>query len=126
MGGDFAEAFLEVLIARQRFQTIIDNKAFFYLTVLESIMTIPGFKLRFMKLSKMPFLPAPLEKIKGSMIDNQSPLGIFLRLSILGFTPSFYHQEAEAINRMEEKIRSEFGRDKYLRDRKKYYEDLQQ
>ena len=60
MGGDFPEAFIEVLIARHRFQTIIDGKAFFYLTVLESIMVIPDFKLRFMKLPKIPFMPASL------------------------------------------------------------------
>ena len=126
LGGDFPEAFIEVLIARQRFQTIIDGKAFFYLTVLESIIGIPDFKLRFMKLPKMPFMPATLEKVKGSMIDRQSPLGIFFRLSVLGFTPSFYHQESEALNRMDEKVRNELGKDKYVKDRRKYYEDLQQ
>jgi hypothetical protein len=33
-GGDFAEAFIEVLIARQRFQTILDAKAYFYINTL--------------------------------------------------------------------------------------------
>lgn len=33
-GGDFPTAFLEVLIARQRFQTIIDGKAIFYISTL--------------------------------------------------------------------------------------------
>ena len=60
LGGDFAEALLEVLVARHRFQTAIDSKAFFYLTTLESLMAIPDFKVRFMKLPKTPFLPAPL------------------------------------------------------------------
>lgn len=101
IGGDFAEAFIEVLIARQRFQTILDSRAFFYLTVLDSLMTIPEFKATFLKLPKTPFLPVELAQVQGSMIDTRSPLGIFLRPSILGSTPGFFHQELEATKRYE-------------------------
>ena len=41
LGGNFAQSFVEVLIARQRFLTILDSKAFFYITCLENVLTIP-------------------------------------------------------------------------------------
>jgi len=49
-GGDFAQSFIEVLVARQRCQTIFDAKAFFYLNTLETLMAIPELKAKFMKL----------------------------------------------------------------------------
>lgn len=51
-----------------------------------------GFKNAFFNLPKAPFLPMSLDKIKGVMIDNQSPFGCFVRQSILGHTSSPYHQ----------------------------------
>lgn len=92
-GCDLAGSFLEVLIARQRFQTILDGKSMFYLSTLESLMQRPELKAKFMKMDKNPFLPAELSKIQGSALDRQSPLGIFLRLSILGHNPGPFYQE---------------------------------
>ena len=90
--GDFAVSFLEALVARERFQTITDSKAFFYLTILESACSNTDIKKIFFKLPKMPFLPMPVDKIKGSMLDTQSPFGVFCRQSILGYSPGPLHQ----------------------------------
>ena len=54
---------------------------------------IPEFKKQFLSLSKMPFVPQPIEKITGAMIDTQSPFGLFSRVSVLGINPGFYYQE---------------------------------
>ncbi len=83
---------MEVLISRERFQTISESKAFFYLTLLLDLLMIPEFKKRFFRLSKLPFLPADFDKLKGSMMDTQSPFGLFARISVLGINPGFYHQ----------------------------------
>jgi hypothetical protein len=53
---------------------------------------MPQFKTQFFKMSKTPFLPTKLEKIKGSMMDTQSPFGLFARTSVLGQNPGFFHQ----------------------------------
>jgi hypothetical protein len=53
---------------------------------------IPEFNKRFFRLSKIPFLPADFDKLKGSMMDTQSPFGLFARISVLGINPGFYHQ----------------------------------
>jgi hypothetical protein len=54
---------------------------------------IPEFKKKFVTLKKMPFIPAPFEKLTGSMIDTQSPFGIFARTSVLGTNPGYFYQE---------------------------------
>lgn len=57
-------------------------------------MQMPEIKAKFMKLQKTPFLPAEISKIEGSLLDRQSPLGLFLRLSILGHNASpYFYQE---------------------------------
>lgn len=89
----FEECFLEVIIARARFQTILDSKIYFYLTVLQELLVIPEFKKKFFHLSKCPILPVEASKIQGPMIDTQSPLGILMRDSILGTLPGYFHQE---------------------------------
>jgi hypothetical protein len=91
-GENFGEAFLEVLIARQRFQTIVEGKAYFYVNLLQTLMTNPELKAKFMRMKRAPFLPAKLTKIQGSSLDRQSPLGLFLRMSILGQNPGPFFQ----------------------------------
>jgi hypothetical protein len=44
LGGGFPSAILEVLLARQRFQTIQDGKAFFYLGVLLELAGEPEYR----------------------------------------------------------------------------------
>jgi hypothetical protein len=44
-------------------------------------------------MSKNPFTPTTIYKLKGSMIDTQSPFGLFARTSVLGILPGFFHQE---------------------------------
>ena len=56
-GDTFLETFIEVLLARQRFQTIVGNKVFFYLTVLRTFLENPAFKQRFLSLKHTPFIP---------------------------------------------------------------------
>jgi hypothetical protein len=38
------------------------------------------------------------------MMDTQSPLGVFLRISVLGSKPGYFHQESEAVQRFEDRI----------------------
>lgn len=92
VGGDFAETFLEVLCTRQRFQTILESRAFFYLTVLLDLVMIPEFKRKFISMKKLPFIPGPMQKLNGSMMDTQSPFGLFVRTSVLGTSPGFFFQ----------------------------------
>lgn len=61
----------------------------------------------------------------GSKIDKQSPLGLFLRLSVMGHSFDFFHQEKEAVERFERKMREEFGSERFGREKLKYYGDLQ-
>lgn len=55
-------------------------------------MSVPELKAKFIKLQKAPFLPAELYKIQGSMLDRQSSLGLFFRMSILGHNPGPFYQ----------------------------------
>lgn len=55
--GDFAECFLEVLLARQRFQNILDSKAYFYQSLLVDLISIPEFKHKFMHLKNLKWIP---------------------------------------------------------------------
>lgn len=123
--GKFTEVFLEVLCTRQRFQTILESKAFFYLTILLDLLQIPQFKKQFFNMEKMPLLPKTMDKITGSMIDTQSPLGLFARTSVLGTSAGLYFQEKEITQRYEERMITEFGHEKIVRDKLKYYADLQ-
>lgn len=93
INGNFAQSFIEVLIARQRFLTILDSKAFFYITCLENVLTIPEFKEKFLSLNVTKFIPEETLKMPGSKIDRQSPLGLFLRLSVMGNLYDYFHQE---------------------------------
>jgi len=43
-------------------------------------------------MSKNPFLPTEIQKLRGSMIDTQSPFGLFARTSVLGTLPGYFHQ----------------------------------
>ena len=41
-----------------------------------------------------------MSKIEGSIIDTQSPFGVFTRMSVLGHNAGmFVYQELEALNR---------------------------
>jgi hypothetical protein len=86
---------------------------------------IPEFKKKFIAMKQMPFVPATFDKLKGSMIDGQSPFGLFARTSVLGTNPGFFFQEKEITARFEERMMAELGHDKLTRDRLKYYADLQ-
>ncbi len=125
MHGSFTESLLSTLIARQRFQTIIDGKAFQYLTLLGELMSIPDFRASIFKMAKEPFIPGDKGKMKGSMIDTISPFGLFMRTSVLGMIPGYYHQESEAFNRFEERLLIEFGNERITKDKLKYYSNLQ-
>ena len=92
MDGNFAQAFIEVLTARQRFLTIIDPKAFFYVTCLENVLAIPEFKEKFIYLNNIKYIPEEAVKIPGSKLDKQSAMGLFLRLSVLGNFYDYFHQ----------------------------------
>lgn len=80
IGAKFYDEFLQVLLARQRFRTILDQKAFVYLTLFVDLLNEGDIRERFMNI-----------KDWGGLID-QSPFGIFLRLSILGQKTGNYHQ----------------------------------
>lgn len=88
-------------------------------------MSVPELKAKFMKLQKAPFLPTELHKIQGSMLDRQSSLGLFFRMSILGHNPGPFYQENEACRRYIEKVTNDLGKDRFGKDRVKYYTDLQ-
>ena len=93
--GDFIGSFFEVLLARERFKTILDPKAFLYINILEALVSNPEFKIKFFHLPNSPFLPQNLHKIKGSTLDTQSPFGLFVRISLLGQSAGYFHQEME-------------------------------
>lgn len=59
------------------------------------------------------------------MIDTQSPFGLFSRISVLGTNAGFYHQEKEVQKKYEERMIEEFGHEKLVKDKLKYYADLQ-
>lgn len=56
-GQTFLETFIDVLLARQRFQSIISNKLFFYTSLLRSFLENEAFKKKFVSLKHCPFLP---------------------------------------------------------------------
>lgn len=62
------------------------------MTLLLDLLQVPEFKKSFLKMTKMPFLPAQFNKITGAMMDTQSPFGLFARISVLGLNPGFYFQ----------------------------------
>lgn len=43
-------------------------------------------------------------------MDTQSPFGLFARMSVLGTTPGYYHQENEVNAKFEERMMMEFGK----------------
>lgn len=92
IGLEFYDEFLQVLLARQRFQTILDPKAFTYLTLFVELLADADVRRRFFGI-----------KDWGGHID-QSPFGIFLRLSVLGQSVGNYHQEKLAVQRFEERL----------------------
>lgn len=56
-------------------------------------MMIPQFKSKFFRLTKAPFLPKMTEKkVNGSVMDTQTPFGLFARISVLGTNTGYYHQ----------------------------------
>lgn len=59
------------------------------------------------------------------MLDTQSSLGLFLRMSILGHNPGHFYQENQACKRYMDKVMNDIGRDRFGKDRVKYYTDLQ-
>lgn len=58
-------------------------------------------------------------------MDTQSPLGVFLRISVLGTKPGYFHQENEAVQRFEDRIINELGAERFSRDKLKFYANLQ-
>ena len=100
---------MHVLIARQRFVNILDHKAYFFLSTLENILNIPDFKLKFISLNNKKFSLEEALKTPGSRIDKQSPLGLFVRLSMLGNHYDYYHQEREVAERFQKKMKEDFG-----------------
>lgn len=84
--------------------TILDGKAFFYLNILECILPIPEFKEKFVNLNNSKFSPEMALKMQGSVIDKKSPLGLFMRLSVLGASPDYYFQEKLALEKFEGKM----------------------
>jgi hypothetical protein len=80
IGAEFYDEFLQVLLARQRFQTILEQRSYLYLSLFVDLLGDPDIRHRFMHL-----------KDWGGLID-QSSFGIFLRLSVLGQLPGHYHQ----------------------------------
>jgi ubiquitin conjugation factor E4 B len=116
-GATFLENFTEVLLARHRFQTIVDSKAFFYVTLLQNMLTMEEFRRQFVSLPRSPFIPDKrgLKQVQGNVLDLSSPFGLFARVSLLG-TLSAYNQELKANMNLEERIYSDFGRIKYKKD----------
>lgn len=84
---------LEVLVSRQRFTTIIDSKAMFYLSTLVELLKDKDFKQAFLTMKGTKFLP---DNDKGGVIfDTFTSLGLFMRLSLLGQkTSGHIYQEA--------------------------------
>lgn len=96
-GSTFLESFIEVLLARQRFQTIADSKVVFYLSLLNSLLTNDRFKAAFVSLPRSPFLPDKrgAKTVQGNVMDLSTPFGMFARPSLLG-TLAAYNQEIKA------------------------------
>ena len=88
-------------------------------------MNFPDFKLKFISLNNKKFSLEEALKTPGSRIDKQSPLGLFVRLSILGNHYDYFHQEREVAEKFEKKMREDFGSDRVDRSKLKLYADLQ-
>ncbi len=58
-------------------------------------------------------------------MDTQSPFGLFARISVLGTNAGFYHQEKQVQQKYQERMIEELGHEKLVRDKLKYYADLQ-
>ena len=96
----FPEEMLNVLLARQRFQSILEPKAFFYLSFLCDLLSYAEFRCIFMKMQGWKQVNRLMGKVPGVMIDTQSSLGIFMRSSVLGQNRGHYHQEKEVHHRL--------------------------
>ena len=88
----FPRSMLNVLLARQRFQTIIEPKSFFYLSLLGDLLGDPAFRMQFMRMEGWKQVGKEMGKIEGVMIDTQTTLGIFMRASVTGQRAGHYHQ----------------------------------
>ena len=77
VGVEFFDELLQVLLARQRFLTILDPKAFTYLSLFMNLLSEQTIRDKFMAMKE---------------VAGQSPLELFLRLSVLGQKPGHYHQ----------------------------------
>ena len=99
-----------MLIVRQRLVNVLDHKAFFFISTLENILSIPEFKHKFISHSNNKLSIEEAVKAPGSRIDKKSTLGLFLRLSLLGHYYDYYHpQEREAAERFQNKMRDDFS-----------------
>lgn len=128
-GSTFQECFFEVLLARQRFQTIADSKSIFYLSLLNSLLGIETFKNKFITLPRAPFVPEKHgnKAVQGNVMDLSTPFGLFARPSLLG-TLAAYNQEIKANMNLEEKIYADFGKIKYKKDldmKVRYYSTME-
>jgi hypothetical protein len=113
IGPEFYDEFLQVLLARQRFQTILDQKSFLYLSLFVDLLGEGDIRERFIRI-----------KDWGGIID-QSPFGIFIRLSVLGQRPGNYFQETQAVNRFEERVIAELGAERLSKEKMRFYTSLQ-
>ena len=121
---EFREEIMEVLVTRQRFVTILDSKAMFYLTTLIELIRDPEFKRVFIKMRNLKFLPDG-EK-GGKLFDAFTPFGLFMRMSILGQKVSGHiYQESLVNERYEERMGDQLGNDKLPREKVKMYSSLQ-
>jgi hypothetical protein len=69
-------------VTRQRFATIIEGKAIFYLTTLIELLKDPEFKKAIINLKYTKFLPD--NDKGGAFFDGFTAFGLFVRASILG------------------------------------------
>ena len=121
---EFRDEFLEILLTRQRFTTIVDGKAMFYLSTLVDLIKDPEYKRRFINLKNIKFLAEGSKG--GSHIDTFTSFGFFTRLSILGHKVSRHiYQEALAYERFEERMNDQLGNERLAKDRVRMIASLQ-
>lgn len=90
-----------MLVTRQKFMTILEGKAVFYLSTLVDLLRDPEFKRVFVSMKNFRFL-LPEKERGGVFIDSMTSFGVFMRLSVLGQKNSGHiYQESLALQRFE-------------------------
>lgn len=116
-GATLLENLAEVLLARQRFQTIADTKCLLYNSVLCNLLGVPDFRQKLITLPRTPFIPNKKDSkpVQGNALEMYSPLGLFSRPSLLGSLEST-NQEIIANRTFGERFLNDFARIKYQKD----------